>query len=173
MGPWELTAAIGDLLDFEKRSRACAKEKATVKRAFTLSAEPKVLLSEDAFRILLALEGRRAERSQKAFALALLDLAVALTGESAAKTVRDVTSAVSASTRSTDFVGWYRSEKTLGVIYTELHLEKQHSVSKVLHSKITKAVHGVSFFSNSFLTVHTFPMNLDRDGLVRVGKSIA
>ena len=49
-----MTASLRGLLDFEKRSRGAREEKAPVQQRCALSAEPKDLLHEDAFRTLLA-----------------------------------------------------------------------------------------------------------------------
>src|SRR3984893_11940487 len=82
------------------------------------------LLPEEAFRVYVRLEGRRTERSGKSFVSFLLDLNLFLQHRAGDKIVQQLTSALSVSTRSTDLIGWYKEGRILGVVFTEVSVEK-------------------------------------------------
>jgi hypothetical protein len=78
--------------------------------------------SEEAFKYLLAIERKRAERSGRPFFLLLVDLRRA-SGESPAMSL-DVASCVFAglagALRDTDFTGWYREGRIAGAVLAQL-----------------------------------------------------
>ena len=73
------------------------------------TARLKDLLQEDTFHTMLTLERRRAERSRKPFVLMLLDAHALFTNGIPEKLLRQLTNAISTSTRETDLVGWYKT----------------------------------------------------------------
>jgi len=83
-------------------------------------------LEEDTFHTMLALERRRAERSRKPF---VLDVAVMRThcfqNGNSGRLLEQLTSAVLASSRETDLIGWYKQGSILGVIFTEVNLSEK------------------------------------------------
>jgi lipopolysaccharide/colanic/teichoic acid biosynthesis glycosyltransferase len=78
------------------------------------------IASESVFTRLLWLERRRAERSHRQFLLMLLDAETLFNGEGGELVRQKAMQALLASTRETDFSGWYRHNATLGVILTEI-----------------------------------------------------
>ena len=75
---------------------------------------PLPLLSEPLFRNTLVRERRRAERSDRAVGLLLVNLE--LRDRRSADVWRDLVAAISAVTRDTDVVGWFKKQQTLGII---------------------------------------------------------
>lgn len=86
----------------------------------TTNSPSRMILDEDAFNSMLYLERRRAERAQKRFVLALIDLHKAFGNGRKDNYVTPIFTALSLVTRETDIVGWHLDRKIIGVIGTEL-----------------------------------------------------
>ena len=115
-------------------------------------------VSESQFSTALRMERRRTERSKRPFLLMLADFQ-AMTS-SAATNLDDLASALAAAARETDIVGWYRRNRVLGAIFTELGINDRSDVlisvrqrvSAVMRKKLgDKAAKKVS------LSFHFFP----------------
>jgi len=78
------------------------------------------ILPEDVFLGMLGLERKRAERSNKKFLLLLLDADDATSVERRAEILAGIIGATDSVRRDTDPAGWYKTDSTLGVIFTEL-----------------------------------------------------
>jgi lipopolysaccharide/colanic/teichoic acid biosynthesis glycosyltransferase len=124
-------------------------------------------LEEDTFHTMLALERRRAERSRKPFVLMLLDAHALFQDGNSGHFLEQLTSAVLASSRETDLIGWYKKGAILGVIFTEVSVSEKHPIIQVLLSKVVKALHDRvdrRYASKVVITAHLFPENLNREG---------
>jgi len=77
------------------------------------------LASEGAFRRLLCLERKRAERSGRRLVLLLLE-GDACRGGDRKLLLANVAACLSRSSRETDMIGWYRENDVLGVLFTEV-----------------------------------------------------
>jgi lipopolysaccharide/colanic/teichoic acid biosynthesis glycosyltransferase len=95
-------------------------------------SEARMLLSEDAFVSMLYLERRRAERAQKRFVLVLVDVKRALEDGNRNRTLGNIGTALTNSTRETDILGWYLENNLIGVIGTELG----ETSPKVIHERL-------------------------------------
>jgi len=87
--------------------------------SFPDDREP-ILLGEDSFQQVLALEKKRTERSGTPILLMLINLKDVLRGPEREPLTTRIASALFAVTRETDVKGWYASNLILGVICTEL-----------------------------------------------------
>lgn len=83
------------------------------------SGDPDILNAES-FRRMIALERKRSERSRKPFMLLLLDMGEQLSSEKNGETLGKILSALSLSSRETDFTGWYANDCVIGVLFTEI-----------------------------------------------------
>jgi hypothetical protein len=125
----------------------------------------RVLTAEAQFVQALSLERKRAERSGQHFLLMLLEGAELL-GEPL-RVIPAVTAALGASIRETDQCGWYRQNRTLGVIFTEVNVDEVASTVKALNTKVEAALRSrlepeeVDRVQFSF---HLFPEAQDGDG---------
>jgi len=133
----------------------------------SLLANREQVMLEDSFHSMLALERRRAERSRRAFVLMLVDGGSALEDKSADRIIARVTSVLLKSTRETDLVGWYKNGSILGVIFTEIKVQCENSITDILRSKIAKALqveltHEIA--SNLAISLHLFPESPGQDG---------
>src|ERR1700722_6290984 len=123
-------------------------------------------LTEETFHSMLALERRRVERSRKPFILMLLDAEALFASRSSDRLLEQLTKAISASTRETDLIGWYKQDAILGVIFTEVSLTGKDPVTQVLLTKVLNALHehlDRGFASKVVITAHLFPEHMDED----------
>jgi lipopolysaccharide/colanic/teichoic acid biosynthesis glycosyltransferase len=119
-------------------------------------------LKEDAFRALLLLERRRAERSRNPFVLMLVSLPAR---KAEGPTTQQVAYTVSGIIRESDIIGWYKHEAVLGVIFTEIASDGKVPIVETLRSKVLNALCqnlGPSIVSQLGLTFHQFPETWDK-----------
>jgi lipopolysaccharide/colanic/teichoic acid biosynthesis glycosyltransferase len=116
------------------------------------------------FHAMLSRECRRAERSRKPFVLILLDSHAVHKNGSVAAFIKRLTSVVSDATRETDIIGWYEEGLILGVIFTEINLERKSLITEVLYSKVVAALRDnldQPLASNLVVSVHLIPESWD------------
>ncbi len=77
------------------------------------------LYTEEEFRRLVDLEGKRALRSDAVPVLLLLNLADFEEGEEAERVLRKLAPVLFSSTREVDAKGWYEYRSTLGILITD------------------------------------------------------
>ena len=77
--------------------------------------------SEESFRYLLSVEGRRSARSDRPFLLLLVDMESGnhTTPPFDADTAQGVFAALGQSVRETDFIGWYRQDKVAAAFLSQ------------------------------------------------------
>jgi lipopolysaccharide/colanic/teichoic acid biosynthesis glycosyltransferase len=121
-------------------------------------------LNEDAFRALLLLERRRAERSRKPFVLMLVTLPTRKTVGGVAS--QQVARTVAGIIRESDIIGWYKQDSVLGVIFTEITSGGKVPIVETLRSKVLNALRqnlALSIVSQLALTFHQFPETWDKE----------
>lgn len=132
----------------------------------SLAKGEREFLAADAFKRRMSLERKRTERSAKPFLLMLLETGQEISGEKNVEVFTGTVSALLASTRETDAVGWYEDHRTLGVIFTDLLVYEKNSllsamllrVSNILQNNVT-----LEQFNQISVSFHFFPDNWDRD----------
>ena len=75
----------------------------------SVPADERKILHEEAFRQMISVERKRTERSRKPFLLMLLETGERQTSEKNGTVLANILSALLASTRETDVVGWYKN----------------------------------------------------------------
>jgi len=99
--------------------------------------------NQEAFHYLLALEEQRFERAQRPFALALVaHRPSAPPGLISAAVAAQVFSALSASLRETDVIGWYDEGRIVGAILTPLSGSTEADASRQMVDRITSVLRG-------------------------------
>lgn len=157
----------GRRLDWKER--LLGRSNAT--RAIELRPDTREILREQTFLTVLGLEHRRAKRAGKSFVLILLDVETLLKHDARKGILRELALALSWSTRNTDQMGWYQTDKLLGVVCTEVSLEKEEVASKVLQTRMVKAVQnqlGIHRSSEIHLTIHAAQALLESETLATV-----
>jgi len=118
------------------------------------------ILPEEYFHRTICLERKRAERSGKPFLLMLLDLGSAFPGERNSKVVQNVISALALSTRDTDVSGWYKQDKVVGIMFTEIAPDLKKSILATILMRVSGSLKdclSLEQFSQIGITFHLFP----------------
>lgn len=148
--------------DEKRRSRA----NEAVAAIATRTKRQAEILDEMSFRTMIAHERKRTERSQNPVLLMLLDTGSTLPFEKNGKLLGDVLSVLSASTRETDVIGWYKDHSTIGVMFTEIALPDPGAILGTMMYRVSKTLrHELDFkkFSQIRISWHLYPENWDQD----------
>ena len=116
--------------------------------------------NQEAFHRVIALERRRTERSRKPILLMLLDMGDHIASESVETNVIRLLAALLTSTRATDVVGWYTSNRIIGVMFTEICLEHRKTIVSTMISRLSEILRknpDLEQFSRIAITFHVFP----------------
>ncbi len=127
-------------------------------------AVKRVPLEEEIFRQMIAIERKRTERSKSPFLLMLLEVV----GDHAAKRQREtldrIASALLASTRDTDLVGWYKDRAIVGAMFTGLVLSDKRTILDTFLTKVTGSLRDeltAEQFNQVSISFHLFPDDWD------------
>ena len=130
---------------------------------FATDPEPvpaRMILSEKAFHRMILSERRRTERSHKPFLVMLLDMGDERpTGNQQSGLSKSV-EVLSLSTRETDVVGWYKNNRVVGVMFTEIDAEERRQILNIVLARVTAALQtSLSFeqFKQIGISFHWFP----------------
>lgn len=143
---------------------------ATVNSASYLGQTPSTrtdILGAEAFCAMLALERRRAQRSRHPFILMLLDASDLEAERRRAGFHKQLVEIISSVVRESDIIGWYRQDhQILGVIFTEIGVNENSSISEVIRCKVLKTIRAniePSVTAKMVISIHHFPEGWDRD----------
>jgi lipopolysaccharide/colanic/teichoic acid biosynthesis glycosyltransferase len=128
------------------------------------------LLPEPMFLRALCLERKRAERSRKLFVLMVLDAREPFRNGDEDNVLDATVSAIYSSIRETDLAGWYKVNRALGVIFTELGAADKKSILTALRAKVTAALRSnlhTDEVNNICISFHCFPEDPE-DGETRL-----
>ena len=78
------------------------------------------VLSEEAFRRMIAIERKRTERTNEPFLLMLLECVDRQEPGKFTNALDNLMSVLLSTTRETDVIGWYRQHQAIGVLFTGL-----------------------------------------------------
>ena len=132
----------------------------------TADANPHIL-PQDVFHRMLALERKRSERSRKAFLLMLLDAGGGLPITRVQSLLGDVLESLTVTTRETDMVGWYANDRVVGVMFTEIAIDRGSSIVSTLMNRVSDVLRknlSLEQFNQVKLSFHLFPENWDHQG---------
>jgi len=129
-------------------------------------------LHEEAFRRMISVERKRTERSRKPFLLMLLETGGHHTSEKNGSVLANILSALLASTRETDLIGWYKHQSTVGVMFTELVIDDKNSILSTMLTRVSNILQDIltfEEFSQISISFHLFPDKWDDDTPQRPG----
>ena len=132
----------------------------------SLAEGEREFLTADAFKRRISLERKRTERSAKPFLLMLLETGKELSGGKDGQVFSSAISALMASTRETDAVGWYEDQRALGVMFTDLVIYEKNSLLSAMLSRVSNILRdNLTFeqFNQISISFHFFPDNWDHD----------
>jgi hypothetical protein len=100
--------------------------------------------TEEAFQHLSSIEFKRSERSRRSFLLLLLDLEEqpGITSDIPSDVAVALFSGLARCLRETDFVGWYREGRVVGVVLTQSRIVLGSAVSHLVVQKVREALIG-------------------------------
>jgi lipopolysaccharide/colanic/teichoic acid biosynthesis glycosyltransferase len=131
-----------------------------------MSSGERVVLGEEAFRRVIAIERKRTERSKAPFVLMLLDADNHHSSEASAKTLDRIVAALLSSSRDTDVVGWYSDRTTVGAVFTGLDSNDKNPILSTILSRVSTTLRDqLTFdqFSQISISLHLFPDDWDHD----------
>lgn len=129
-----------------------------------ISAIERDVLNEQLFRRMIAIERKRTERSKEPFLLMLLDAGSQAGAEANGASLDSMASALLASSRETDIVGWYKERTTVGVMFTGLAVTDKKSILSTILSRVKFMLRDdlvFRQFSQISISFHFFPDDWD------------
>jgi len=115
---------------------------------------------------MISIERKRTERSRTPFLLMLLDTGNHQISEKNEKALDNIVSALLASTRETDVIGWYKSRATVGIMFTELVVIDKNSLLSTMLTRVSSTLRdNLTFeqFNQISISFHFFPDDWDHD----------
>jgi lipopolysaccharide/colanic/teichoic acid biosynthesis glycosyltransferase len=132
----------------------------------SLSAADRMPLDEETFRRMIAIERKRTERSQAPFLLMLLEICNNEGPATNAKTLEVIVSAMMASSRDTDIIGWYKNRAIVGVMFTGLVGSDRDSIANMIVGRVSLTLEDqlpAETFRQISISFHFFPDDWDHD----------
>lgn len=126
----------------------------------TLSVGDRIALEEKVFKRMIAVERKRTERSQSPFVLMLMEMNGDHEQSWIKEALKAVLSALLATCRDTDLVGWYKDGEVIGVMFTALEIKSNDSILNAILNRVSAALQDeLTFeqFSQVGITFHIFP----------------
>jgi lipopolysaccharide/colanic/teichoic acid biosynthesis glycosyltransferase len=130
----------------------------------SLSAGEREVLSERAFRRMIAIERKRTERTREPFLLMLLEAGTQAATGANGTALDKIASALLASSRETDLIGWYKDGTIVGVIFTGLVVKDKNSILGTILSRVKAMLRDeLAFeqFNQVSISFHFFPDDWD------------
>src|SRR5271165_5144045 len=132
----------------------------------SLTEGEREFLTAEAFKRRISLERKRTERSAQPFLLMLLETGKEISGGKDGQIFSGAISALMASTRETDAVGWYEDRRALGVMFTDLVIYEKNLLLSAMLSRVSNILRdNLTFeqFNQISISFHFFPDNWDHD----------
>lgn len=122
------------------------------------------VLSENAFKRLIAVERKRSERSKEPFLLMLVEVGQQPDSRDSQRVLDRMMQVLLGSSRETDLVGWYRERATLGVMFTGLMVTDKSLILTTILTRVSAMLRDeLTFdqFNQVSLSFHFFPDEWD------------
>src|SRR6185437_983580 len=119
------------------------------------------VLTEETFKRAIAIERKRTERSQKPFLLTLFDISGSqYRAEDNDRVIDRMLSSLLTCSRETDVIGWYKSQTTVGVIFTDILPNDKSMILSIILSKVSTRLREQltsDQFARISMSFHFFP----------------
>jgi lipopolysaccharide/colanic/teichoic acid biosynthesis glycosyltransferase len=116
------------------------------------------------FRTMLNFEIRRTERSKNPFLLVLISIEESIINSIDRITLQKFRETFDAITRETDIKGWYRENRTIGIVYTDMSSQNRDLILKKVKDGLRK-VFGHSIPQNAFIKTYLYPEDLGKESI--------
>jgi hypothetical protein len=103
------------------------------------TADRSTLREQDFLRVIWH-ERKRAERSGKPSVLMLIEMESQFPFEKNGEALGKMLSALAATTRETDVTGWYKDDRVVGVMFTEIMVEDGASIVTTVMTRVSEAL---------------------------------
>jgi lipopolysaccharide/colanic/teichoic acid biosynthesis glycosyltransferase len=123
-------------------------------------------LDETTFQRMIAIERKRTERSKAPFVLMLLEAVSDRGQKSNSATLRHIATALLASSRDTDLVGWYKDDAIVGTLFTGLIVNDKRVVLDTFLAKVSATLQEeltTDEFNQVRISFHLFPDDWDHE----------
>jgi exopolysaccharide biosynthesis polyprenyl glycosylphosphotransferase len=123
-----------------------------------------ILAPEEVFRKELSFERKRSERSRLRFVLMLVHAGDLFRAANSVVPLTAITKALAKTTRETDRSGWYKKDRVVGVICTDIGAENISGVLSALRTRVSSSLRASLSPEQMRLvevTFHVFPDDLD------------
>jgi lipopolysaccharide/colanic/teichoic acid biosynthesis glycosyltransferase len=124
------------------------------------------VLKEETFRRSIAIERKRAERSQKSFLLTLFEVSGNQGSQDNGAVLGKMVSALLTCSRETDVIGWYASRTTIGVIFTDIIPSNNNEIFNLILCKVSTTLREnltPEEFARISMSFHFFPDHWDQN----------
>ena len=127
--------------------------------ALSEAKEDHSFFSETHFRHMLRVERMRTERSKAPFMLLLIDASKLAEKYPYSDEIGLVKTALSSCLRETDIRGWYQTERTFGIIFTEIPADTENFVDAIIQKIYTRICSRLDpdIIKNISISFHLFP----------------
>lgn len=125
-----------------------------------------MILSQEAFMRMIAIERKRTERSRKPFLLMLLEAGDPQASDKNGKALNRIVPVLLSSTRETDVIGWQKDRTTVGVIFTGLLEDEKSSILNTILNRVSTTLRDKLTFeqcNHVSISFHFFPDDWDPD----------
>jgi lipopolysaccharide/colanic/teichoic acid biosynthesis glycosyltransferase len=142
------------------RKEAVAKREWLTGPLVGQETEADFVLSQEQFRCMLSKERKRSERSHQYMLLMLID-------HEGERLLTRVAGALNSIVRETDITGWFETNRTLGVIFTDLGKSDAQIAGKAIESKVQGLLRNVAATQHSVplsVSFYFFPENWSGNG---------
>jgi lipopolysaccharide/colanic/teichoic acid biosynthesis glycosyltransferase len=132
----------------------------------SIPAGDRIPLDEQAFKRMIAIERKRTERSETPFLLMLLELTAGDNPQRDKRALDIIVSALMATSRDTDIVGWYQDQVLIGEVFTGVVGDDRHSIATMIGNRVSATLReelAVEQFEQVRLSFHFFPDDWDHD----------
>jgi lipopolysaccharide/colanic/teichoic acid biosynthesis glycosyltransferase len=120
------------------------------------------LYIQNYFRTMLNFEIRRTERSKNPFLLVLISINESILNTLDRITLEKFKNTFDRITRETDIKGWYRENKTIGIVYTDMSVQNRDLILKKVKDGL-KHVFGHSIPHHAFIKTYLYPEDLGKE----------
>jgi len=126
-------------------------------------ADRSALREEDFLRVIWH-ERKRAERCQKPCLLMLVEMESQFPLERNGQALATILSALSMATRETDVTGWYKDDRVVGVLFTEIAFEDGASIVTTVMTRVSETLRSrlsSRQFNQANVSFHLFPQECE------------
>jgi lipopolysaccharide/colanic/teichoic acid biosynthesis glycosyltransferase len=122
------------------------------------------VLTEEAFRRMIAVERKRSERSKEPFLLMLVEVGSHPESKENQRVLESMMAVLDSSSRDTDVVGWYKDHAVIGVMFTGLLVSDKSLILTTILTRVSNMLrHELTFeqFNQVSLSFHFYPDDWD------------